>query len=138
LSPGSGWAVAAATAIDGQMLDLDVLAGALSPDNRATAEDRGLEYVEGARARHCRVAVDGATFADLVPAGEVARRHRVWRRGEASWTSGSSATAKSAWSPERSTATPRKSCPTVCRQRSWVKMTATDRDTPVNISPPRT
>jgi len=36
------------------------LAGALSPENRATAEDRGLEYVEGApRASLPGWAVDG-------------------------------------------------------------------------------
>ena len=40
---------------------------ALTPGNRATAEDRGIDVIEGARARRCRVAVDGATFAAAFP-----------------------------------------------------------------------
>ena len=39
------------------------------PAYRATAEDRGIEVIEGARARRCRIAVDGATFAAAFPAG---------------------------------------------------------------------
>ena len=35
--------------------------------NRATAEDRGVEVIEGARARRCRVAVDGTTFQAAFP-----------------------------------------------------------------------
>ena len=89
-----------------RLLDLTVLAGALSPENRATAEDRGLEYVEGARARHCRVAVDGATFAASFPqVAWLVGAASAWRRGEASSTTGSSATAKWAWSRAPSTAT---------------------------------
>jgi hypothetical protein len=63
-------------------VDLQVLATALRPTNLVAAEERGLEFVEGARARHCRVAVDGTTFAAAFPqlrwlAGE-ADLHR-WR-----------------------------------------------------------
>jgi hypothetical protein len=49
-------------------LDREVLDSALTPGYRAAAEERGLEYVEGARARHCRVALDGRTFQLAVPA----------------------------------------------------------------------
>jgi hypothetical protein len=59
------------------LLDDTVLAQALSRSNRATAEDRGLEYVEGARARHCRVAVDGPTFMATFP-------QLTWLSGDAS------------------------------------------------------
>ena len=45
-----------------------VLDGALAAGNRLTAEDRGLAYVEGARARYCRTAVDGPTFRSTFPA----------------------------------------------------------------------
>jgi hypothetical protein len=39
----------------------------LSADERATAEDRGVEVIEGARARRCRVSVDGQIFAAAFP-----------------------------------------------------------------------
>jgi hypothetical protein len=54
------------TVADGT-LDLQVLATALAPGDRAAAESRGIGYVEGARARHCRVAVDGPTFRKAFP-----------------------------------------------------------------------
>jgi len=49
-------------------LDLEVLNTALTPGYRTAAEERGLEFVEGARARHCRIALDGPTFAAAFPA----------------------------------------------------------------------
>ena len=48
-------------------VDLQVLSTALTIGNRATAEDRGVEVIEGARARRCRVAVDGETFEAAFP-----------------------------------------------------------------------
>jgi hypothetical protein len=48
-------------------LDQLVLATALIPANRTAAEERGLEFVEGARARHCRIAIDGPRFAAAFP-----------------------------------------------------------------------
>ena len=50
-----------------ETLDLQVLETALTAGNRATAEDRGVDVIEGARARRCRVAVDGTTFAAAFP-----------------------------------------------------------------------
>jgi hypothetical protein len=49
-------------------LDIDVVATVLATDNRKAAEERGLEFVEGARARHCRLAIDGRTFQAAFPA----------------------------------------------------------------------
>jgi len=49
-------------------LDHQVLETALTVEYRSAAEDRGLEFVEGARSRHCRVALDGDTFRDGFPA----------------------------------------------------------------------
>ena len=40
---------------------------ALTPANRSVAEDRGLAFIEGARARHCRISVDGDTLRRAVP-----------------------------------------------------------------------
>ena len=48
-------------------LDWQVLETALTSGFRATAEDHGVEIVGGARARHCRIAVDGPTFEAAFP-----------------------------------------------------------------------
>ena len=66
-SPGGDWSQVPAESVASDTLDLAALAGVLLPGNRATAENRGYEYVEGARARHCRVTVDGNTFANSFP-----------------------------------------------------------------------
>jgi hypothetical protein len=39
----------------------------LTPGIRATAEDYGIEIIEGAPARRCRVALDGGTFQRAFP-----------------------------------------------------------------------
>ncbi|HEU4572645.1 MAG TPA: hypothetical protein VFR93_08150 [Candidatus Limnocylindrales bacterium] len=65
---GGRWTRADPAAVsDDLALDDRVLATVLDRRNRATAEFRGEEYVEGARARHCRVAVDGPTFLRAFP-----------------------------------------------------------------------
>lgn len=66
-SPVGGWATADAQAVREQTLDLQAVRTALARRSRSTAEDRGIEVIEGARARRCRVAVDGATFRDAFP-----------------------------------------------------------------------
>ena len=67
VSPGHDWQRADPAVTAGESVDAQALAIALSPDYRATAEDRGIEVIEGARARRCRIAVDGATFANAFP-----------------------------------------------------------------------
>jgi hypothetical protein len=66
-SPDNDWQPADPAQTAGESVDEQALAIALSPDYRSTAEDRGLEVIEGARARRCRIAVDGATFAAAFP-----------------------------------------------------------------------
>ena len=66
-TPASGWAAADPDATIDATVDLQALDVALTRGIRATAEDRGLEVIEGARARHCRVSVDGATFRAAFP-----------------------------------------------------------------------
>jgi hypothetical protein len=137
LSPGSGWTIAVPSGLDGQVLDLTVLAGALSPANRATAENRGLEYVEGARARHCRVAVDGPTFAASFP-------QVVWLVGSATlaawrgeldfWVFGDGEVGMVSGSVNGNA---QDILPHGLQATVQVRMTATDRDAPVSISPPR-
>ena len=48
-------------------LDRALVLEALTPDQRAVAEDHGLSFIEGARARHCRVALDGAALRRALP-----------------------------------------------------------------------
>jgi hypothetical protein len=66
-TPVGGWRAASPSAVEGDTVDMQALQVALSPGYRATAEDRGLEVIEGARARRCRIAVDGGVFADAFP-----------------------------------------------------------------------
>lgn len=65
--PGTGWIATRAPTLDSALIDVQVLATALTAGIRTTAEERGLELVEGARGRHCRVAVDGPTFLAAFP-----------------------------------------------------------------------
>jgi hypothetical protein len=65
---GVGWRPVPASAVDPDSVDVQVLRVALTPAYRATAEDRGVEVLEGAHARRCRVLVDGTTFEAAFPA----------------------------------------------------------------------
>ncbi len=67
-TPRVGWA-AVSTAEAGRGADIDVhaIAIALTAGNRATAEDYGIESIEGAPARRCRIALDGTTFQAAFP-----------------------------------------------------------------------
>lgn len=66
-APRTGWVPVPLAFVEGQDLDLQVLRAALTPDSRAVAEDRGLSFIEGARARHCRIAIDGIMFRAAFP-----------------------------------------------------------------------
>jgi hypothetical protein len=67
IAPGTRWVAVAPDSVDADTVDLQALDVALTPDLRATAEDRGVEVIEGARARRCRVAVDGLIFESAFP-----------------------------------------------------------------------
>jgi hypothetical protein len=67
LQPPGGWVRAAPEDADDALIDFQVLTTALGDGLRTTAENHGVEFVEGARGRHCRVAVDGPTFLAAVP-----------------------------------------------------------------------
>ena len=66
-TPALGWRVVDGSTVASDTLDAQALATVLVPDYRSTAEDRGVEVLEGARARRCRVAVDGETFELAFP-----------------------------------------------------------------------
>ncbi len=65
--PRANWQGADPATAASQLIDVPGLAIALSPGDRAAAENLGLEFVEGARTRHCRIATAGATFMAAFP-----------------------------------------------------------------------
>lgn len=67
LAPGTGWVPITPDRAATQDLDLQLLRTVLTPENRLVAQMLGIDFLEGARARHCRVAVDGAMFRAAVP-----------------------------------------------------------------------
>jgi hypothetical protein len=71
LAPGRQWAEARAGRGVGQDLDRTLLLVALTPATRAVAQDIGISFIEGARARRCRIAVDGTMIRDAVPEVEL-------------------------------------------------------------------
>jgi hypothetical protein len=69
--PGTGWLGTSLAAVENRDLDVPIVDEALTPANRSVAEDHGLSYIEGARARHCRITVDGDTLRRAVPEVEL-------------------------------------------------------------------
>lgn len=67
LEPGGGWQRVPASSVADDGLDTQVLREALEPGKRVVAEMHGVSFFEGARARHCRVAIDGPTFRRAFP-----------------------------------------------------------------------
>jgi hypothetical protein len=66
-TPGSAWRTTSNAAVADGTMDLLAVEIALTPGYRATAEDRGIEVIEGAPARRCRIAIDGPTFRTAFP-----------------------------------------------------------------------
>ncbi len=134
--PGRRWVATDPAALDVELVDARVLATALEPGVRAAAEDRGLEFVEGARGRHCRIAVDGPTFVAAFPqarwlvGSDTLRRWRgqldywVFTDGELGQVVGSVSGPATALGVEGIGGTIR------------VRLTATDRDAVRSIVPP--
>lgn len=67
LRPGEPWQRVPVDEVPDPALDARVLRVALEAGSRQAAEDHGLAYFEGARARHCRVAIDGPAFREAFP-----------------------------------------------------------------------
>lgn len=67
LRPGASWTPEPVDRAAGEDLDRQLVAVALTAGNRAVAEDRGLALIEGARARQCRIAIDGTTLRQALP-----------------------------------------------------------------------
>ena len=65
--PFAGWRRSTPAEIGDADLDLTVFRQALLPEARAAAESRGVGVIEGARARQCRIFIDGPTFRAAFP-----------------------------------------------------------------------
>ncbi|HEX2470886.1 MAG TPA: hypothetical protein VHK05_09870 [Candidatus Limnocylindrales bacterium] len=66
-TPESGWSRTELSAVEDSTLDLQAVRLALTGGARATAEDHGIEVIERAPARRCRVSIDGRTFRASFP-----------------------------------------------------------------------
>jgi hypothetical protein len=71
LSPGRGWTAVDAERGAGYDIDRQVVEAALSPGEANAPEDRGLAFVDGARARHCRIPIDGVMLREILPQVEL-------------------------------------------------------------------
>ncbi len=138
LVPGGAWTPASSGEMADDMVDATVLAEALSLGNRATAENLGFEYVEGARARHCRIAVDGTEFKAsfpqvvwLVEAADIS----TWRGELDFWVFGDGEVGRI---EGRVNGNAQEILPHGLLATVNVRMTATDRDTPISVPTPRT
>ena len=67
LDPQNGWRSVEPSRVEGEDLDAQLARVALEAGTRDAAEDHGIEFHEGARARHCRVVVDGVAFRTAFP-----------------------------------------------------------------------
>jgi hypothetical protein len=66
-TPAAGWVPTLLTVVQDSTLDLQTVGVALTDGARATAEDYGIEVIERAPARRCRVTVDGSIFRANFP-----------------------------------------------------------------------
>jgi hypothetical protein len=135
--PGAAWRDADPATLDDATVDAHAVAVALAAPVLVAAEDRGLEFVEGAIARHCRVAVDGTTLAAafpqsrwLIPTGTPIERWRgevdywLFLDGQVGLVEAFANGTAGALRPGAIQGTLR------------ARMTATDRGVPVTLVPP--
>lgn len=71
LGPSRSWRSVTIDQAANHDLDRAVVLEALTPDQRAVAEDHGLSFIEGARARHCRVPLEGDALRRALPQVEL-------------------------------------------------------------------
>ena len=66
--PFSGWRRSELAVVADGTVDVQAFATALGQEVGDTAEFHGVDVIEGARATHCRIAIDGPTFRRAFPA----------------------------------------------------------------------
>jgi hypothetical protein len=71
LSPGRSWTAADTDRGAGYDIDRQVVEVTLSPAEANAPEDHGLAFVDGARARHCRIPIDGVMLRRILPQVEL-------------------------------------------------------------------
>jgi len=134
--PDRGWRRSGEADPGRYAVDRTVADTILTEGYRATAEDRGIEVIEGARARHCRLAVDGNTFVEAFPqvrwlVGD-ADLHR-WRGQLDYWVFLDGQIGRIAGSVNGDAADIQTGA---LQATVRVDLTATDRGTPLQITPP--
>ncbi len=134
--PFAGWRRGSPGEVRDASLDLMAFRTALSPAARAAAEQRGVALIEGARARQCRIAIDGPTFRAafpqvvwLVGTADLAR----WRGQLDYWVFLDGQIGRIAGSVNGDADDIREGALQATIQ---VDLTATDRDAAVRIAPP--
>ena len=134
--PATGWHRAAPADLQDATLDVTAFRVALSPAARAAAESRGVGLIEGARARQCRIAIDGPTFraafgqvAWLVGDADLAR----WRGQLDYWVFVDGAIGRIAGSVNGDATDIREGA---LQATIRIDMTSTDRDAAIQITPP--
>jgi len=65
--PFGGWRRGTDVDVPDTTIDVTAFRIALSPEARAAASSRGVALIEGARARQCRIVIDGPTFLAAFP-----------------------------------------------------------------------
>jgi hypothetical protein len=66
-TPREGWESVSPPEVAADTVDVQAISTALTWDLRVAAEDRGIEVLEGAPARRCRVSIDGPIFQAAFP-----------------------------------------------------------------------
>jgi hypothetical protein len=133
---GGAWEGTTPNAVAGDDLDRAAFRIALTPEARTTAESRGVGLIEGARARQCRIAIDGPTFLaafpqakELVGDADLAR----WRGELDYWVFLDDQIGRIEGSVNGDAAGIQKDA---LQATVRVALTATDRDRAVTVSPP--
>lgn len=134
--PLAGWRRASPAEIGDAALDLTAFRAALTPEVRAAAGSLGVGLIEGARARQCRIQVDGPTFRAAFPevawlVGPADLRH--WRGQVDYWVFLDGQIGRIAGSVNGDAADIQTGALLATVR---VDMTATDRGSAVGISPP--
>lgn len=134
--PFGGWRRGQAWEVVEDTIDAQALRSALSTGTRAAAELHGVDVIEGARARHCRIAIDGPAFRQAFPVVEWligGADMTIWRGELDYWIFLDGQLGRVVGSVNGDAGAIREGA---LQATIEVELTATDRDRPVRIDPP--
>ena len=134
--PFGGWRRADPTEVTNSTIDRQAFAATLTEGARSAAELHGIDVIEGARARHCRLAVDGPTFRSAFPQvrwliGDA--KMDAWRGELDYWVFLDGQLGRVVGSVNGEAGHIRDDA---IQATIRVELTATERDEPVTIAPP--